>query len=840
MWDGLPLSTRAEFAALVVVVIALFSRQVRDSLQRILSGWRWHGLIKPALVLLCAAKFLSFAWLPMSAGFEACYQSLYRPLTNFTDWRGENLQRCEKSYEGPFLQEGGTGFANTSRVDSVVDFGYQMYDWRLPFINEYPRLGDSWLTRLPFAATYSAVVTAEGENAVLPVYAIGELAITVNGKDVLDVVNYDRHQLTALRLDEGSHELVFRYVYRDDSSNTPPDTAPPPRGPYASLKIGAPRSASEITARSQVVITALARSSFGKDLLGEIIIQDNSQQAIEYTNVAVRRNTDTDSNLQVFDLELSIPSRALAMSPLEVLSVTDKSTHVLGTLHASPISKLQIEVTQPNDVESELDLDAYLTAPRDSFEVLRPDTRMTPSNVLRALLAAIDLATLAIVTLLFLTIMKAAGALVAQALGIGILAWLAIHPLYSLLPGFMGGGRELVVPYALLSGLLLKFRGQAVRLPLVFLLPASAVLASQKILEHLRFNHPGEGADWWGNLIFLWRDSDWFANQGNARATFVESSLRGGESVFWFRAAPRYLIMLSHLLLGENDVLIGLISLTVGFAMVWWLMAMFVQKHDSRTASLVGCVSLFVCMIFLGDQSTTAFSFFVSSEYPTWVIFFGVTSFLLREISESRIWTTTSLAIALAATAQFRPNGVLVAVALLPLILHKVDRARHDQSVRQISWALVAFFIVFTLSLIHNLYYGQQFVIFTPNPVNMYEFNFVDVFRDQGAMAGLKSVWSQLRAVMYWHAPHDPNFAIFFWGSQLLLLSALLARLRSRAILSRATLVALVPLAYVVPMLPFNVSSYYPRLIVSASLLCLCSALLIWPRSENKFALSGR
>jgi hypothetical protein len=34
-------------------------------------------------------------------------------------------------------------------------------------------------------------------------------------------------------------------------------------------------------------------------------------------------------------------------------------------------------------------------------------------------------------------------------------------------------------------------------------------------------------------------------------------------------------------------------------------------------------------------------------------------------------------------------------------------------------------------------------------------------------------------------------------------------------------------------MLLFALESYYPRLIVAASLLCLVSALLIWPREDR-------
>lgn len=834
IWDGLPFSTRTEFVSIVLVVVAVFSREIRDSLRRQLANKYWSGLLKPSLVVLCTAKLLSFAWLPMSAGFEACYQSLYNPLQNVTDWRGENLEVCEKSYEGPFLPGGGTGFANTSRVDSEVDFGKQAYDWSLPFMNDYPRLGNLWLSRFPFAATYAAEVTVADDDAVIPIYSIGELTVLVNREKVISLNDYDRHRLTPVQLNRGTSELVFRYVYRDDMTSVPPDVEPTPRGPYASLKIGAPRSEGDLVGRSRVLIVATANSVTDRKLLQSVVIRDSNDEVVAHSSLAESRSGNDNELLKAFDLEIAFPAEALNDSPLMVSAGPESSSVTLGTIVTDPDSRLEIALEQSPEARAIAHVDVSVVAERDSFETLRPDTRANPSITLRALLALLDLASAVLLAIIGLTLLKTAGMLLAQAIGVALLAWLAIEPLDSLLPSFMGGGRELVVPYAALSLLVIAFRRQILRMPLVFLLPLSGVLAAQKVFEHLYFNHPGEGDDWWGKLIFLWRDSDWFANQGNARATFVEGSLRGGESVFWFRAAPRYLITLAHYLFGENDVLIGLISLSIGFMIVWLLAATFIEKRDSLSSAAVGCFTLFICLIFLGDQITTAFAFFVSSEYPTWLIFLGVAVFLLRNAPESRVWVTTSMVAILAVTVHFRPNGVIVPFALLPLLLLKFDRGKGESSRKQLGWGLTAFLVILPLSLLHNLYYGQQFVLFTPSPTNMLKVRFGEILRDEGVIDAAIALWTQLRAVMYWRVPHDPNFAIFFWGSQLLLAAALITRIRQGVFKRTWTLIALVPATYAVPMLPFELKSYYPRLLVSASLLCLCSALLLWPKRETK------
>ena len=119
VFDGLPLSTRAEFAALMLFVVVFFSRELRRGIHELLERLRWSGVVKPVLVVLCVVKFFSFAWSPMSSGFGGCYRGLYNP--------PDDVSACEKSYDSPFTQGHGLEFANISRVDRVVDFGCLLY-----------------------------------------------------------------------------------------------------------------------------------------------------------------------------------------------------------------------------------------------------------------------------------------------------------------------------------------------------------------------------------------------------------------------------------------------------------------------------------------------------------------------------------------------------------------------------------------------------------------------------------------------------------------------------------------------------------------------------------------
>jgi hypothetical protein len=350
----------------------------------------------------------------------------------------------------------------------------------------------------------------------------------------------------------------------------------------------------------------------------------------------------------------------------------------------------------------------------------------------------------------------------------------------------------------------------------------------------LYFNHPEQYPRWWGKLLFYWRDSDWFVARGNARAIFTTGSLEANDSVFFSQAASRYLAFANNLLLGEQDVLIGLVSLMIGFLIVLVLAARIADSHQNRLGQRIGIFTAFIGLIFVGDQLIVAFAFFISSEYPTWIALLGITAYLINPRSETRLWSTTLVAATLAILVHFRPNSIFTFIAMLPiLILTRADRSIREQGVKQTAWAVSVFFAILPLSLLHNLFYGARFEPFTGNASINYAFSWTGIWAEEGFGGAIAIIWSQLRAFMYWGIPNDPSYAIIFWGSQLLLILALAWRACLKSILRPMTLAALLPLTYVIPMLKFQFTSYYPRFIVAASLLCLVSALLIWPRDEQ-------
>lgn len=828
-WDGIPFSTRIEFATLLLFLVALVGKESRVVARNIAAVVSGHYLTRPLLIGLIILKFFTFAAAPFGSGFEACYRSLYHPLAD--------PQACEKSYEGPFLRASGSDLGNVSRIDTTVDYGTNQFDWDLPFMNDYPRLGNLWLNRLPFQATYRTTLPSESESETLvPILSLGELSVTVSGKEVARSVNYDQLTMTVVPLNAEPADFVVNFRYRDDELDVPPDIPPPIRGPYARLKIGKPQDSADLLDISQILLAVSVDRSRESAPFEKLVITDRDDQT-----VPLQEDHTSDSAMKVgsgsgsLEFQVKFAAESMLRAPLTINAVRVGESESLGIIQTQDASWFQPNLVTASSLRPDVTLTSMLTTEPQLLDSWSPATRDDVSALLQIVLVAIDLGSLLVLIFFSVVLLRSVrGSGSVQALILALVTWLAVSPLYEQLPSWLGGGRELVIPYALICCLLIPLRRSIVRAPLPLLLPAASLLAHQKVSDHLFFNHLGEGQRWWGNLLYYWRDSDWFSAQGLGRQVFVSSSLQGGEDVFWLHIGSRYLAFLARFLLGENDILIGMISITLGFVAIWYLAARFASRHDGRLASLAAISVLFIGMIFIGDQLITAFGFLVSSEFPTWMTMFGLASVALSTTREFSTARAVALSGVTALMVQFRPNLFFVSLGFLSLLLSRMARGNREFFRRQVVWSLMVYGFVVSLSLLHNLYYGRQFVPFSGNASINYAFNWTDLLEQNGFSEAVGIVWAQVRTIMYWGVPDDPSYAIFFWGSQLMLGLVVILRLCTGVMHTRKSLVLLLPLTYIIPMLKFQYSSYYPRHIVAASLLCLVSAVLVWPTNTSK------
>jgi hypothetical protein len=373
---------------------------------------------------------------------------------------------------------------------------------------------------------------------------------------------------------------------------------------------------------------------------------------------------------------------------------------------------------------------------------------------------------------------------------------------------------------------------------LVAYLPAAVVLAAFKSFDNLERFHASEGQRWWGRLLYYWRDSDWYATQGYARTVFLEGSLRGGEALFWFQAGPRYLAFVTRSLLGEQDALIGIMMTSLGFFAVFVLAARFLEKSRDGFSWLVGGCALFAMLYFMSDDLMAGFGFVGSSEYPTWTVFLLAAAFIISTRTESRSWPMVAFALALGYSIQLRPNQIGGVVLLFVAMLLLVDRSNSTRAIGTISKMIASFVAVVLFSLWHNLYYGESFVPFTANAGINYQFSWLDVLGfnpgEDDRLGTWRTVASQLRFMMYWNAPGNLSWASLFWGAQLLWIVALAYRYKKGLLFRARSLLLLIPFGYALPMLKYQMTSYYPRHLVVINLAFLLTALMAWPHTESR------
>ena len=837
VFDGLPFSTRAEFAALALIAVALANRSVRQKIFEPIAKSGFRSVLVPVLLLLSLVKLLTFAWYPFADGFDTCYRSIYAPL--------KQPEACEKSYEGPFLRRSDLGFDNTSRIDRTVDFGVHMHDWSLPFMNEYPRMGSLWLERFPFTATYGAVLrNKSSERLYVPIYGNGEMNGSFKGDrkvvefDTASTPLSDRYEfqrLTLVEVPRGLSEFTLSYRFSDDDAVEPPDLAPPRRGPYATLKVGEPQNRSEILEFAQLRIRGWTLSTERNAVPDRMVALDSS--GLEVAQAPMQERPDVASYVRKPALtqngfNFSIPANTLLNGPVQVRAVYGEKSSLIGEIRESEdfVPGLPfIEILSNAGEQSSFTV--WFDADRNEFEALAPNSRYQIPVRTWLLLFLLDAAGLALVIAALLALVTILRRDLLIGLGLSAAAVAVLYLEGQVLTNLVDSrGIFLVLVVSIVVLCALRFlRPRSA----VALLPVSVVVAAHESFDHLERFHGSRGVRWWGRLLYYWRDSDWYATQGYARTVFLEGSLHGGESLFWFQAGPRYLAFATRSLLGEQDVLVGIITVALGFFSVFVFIDRFLSRQRSLATWLVGSGALLVAVNFLSDDLMATFGFVGSSEYPTWIVLFAAASFVVSTRSDVRTWPMVAFALALGYSIQLRPNQIGGAVLVFVAMLLLVDRTDFARAIGTISKMVVSFAAVVSFSLWHNLYYAESFVPFTANAGINYQFSWLDVLGISEGSGNWRAVASQLRFLMYWNAPGNLSWASLFWSAQLLWIAAIAYRYKKGLLLKARSLLLLIPFGYALPMLKYQMTSYYPRHLVVINLAFLLTALMAWPHTES-------
>ena len=218
VFDGVPLGTIAEFAALVILMPLVASRGLR----RLISDGvlrRWPVLARLLLLgaLLAIVGKIGLLFSGGFEGFRACYRG------------SVTGGACERVYESPMFG------SSTTRIDKTIDFGER--DWNLQFFNSARFNYYAWeqgsisRDRLPFSATW--IGDLRDDVQAVAVNYVGEGKIITGGNSIQLPPAYDGQNEVRFQPPQGGESIEIHYLF-DDGYRVGQES---PGGPYAMLRV---------------------------------------------------------------------------------------------------------------------------------------------------------------------------------------------------------------------------------------------------------------------------------------------------------------------------------------------------------------------------------------------------------------------------------------------------------------------------------------------------------------------------------------------------------------------------------------------------------------------------
>jgi len=825
MWfDGLPFTGQLETLSLLTLAFLALGRRASATLALVAPSPKRMSALRLIVIVLVTLKLLTFFRFPLGDNFEVCIKSIYSPRET----------ACERSFDYLFhSNDGVNGLGAISRVDDVVDFrttsrdelstlGASHSTWKLPFQNEYPRFDQLWLNRLPFTARIGGVINPI-RDGFIPIEFTGSLSIrTQLGEYSFE--SYERRKLAFVQVSKGRQEIVVDYRYSDDETEAMPDAAPVPRGPYAHLVFGSTIGPSET-------------SNFQFNVRGHVI---NERDLRLVKSVAVRgrlnelnltREMGPDVGLHFGNERYSdsgFVTSTDATGPVFsrythqlIATLSDGSRQTLGTLAPPAPSSGLAEYTFVRSANSTLtsDFKAWLTLGKDP-NLLTAEHRIPPSLASQTVMVILDLAHIALFLVAapmllllrlrhrknpMMRLLVAGGAILAldvafsrlrlESLSILPLNWIVLTPTVVLLAVWLTRARDaLLLPFSIIVG---------------FIVGVPRILSAYRLWGGL------EDAAWWGFMVFRDRPMDWFVFQGYAYQILTQQSLRAGESLFYFVPGARYFVFASHIIFGNNDVLIGMLVASIFVASAVWFGSKALELIYRERLSVVTVGSAMFALVWVASGSLSIqLASGSASEILAWTLCFYVGAQILTRpttgLMAGRIGSALGIVVFL------RPNFLFVSLLFaIGATLQLWERAfvrERAESLLLSGWLWLGFLTGASLSLMHNMYYAESLTPFLHSAAGE-----TSVFPPQDLLEILwnrdvqSAVLQRFRTYGYWTEPRLDVEQVGSWLSQAtyLLAVARLVRVRDSWLPSSVYLAA--PIAYVVTTSPFAITTIAER-----------------------------
>ncbi len=843
-FDGLPFSSKTEFVVLSISVLVLAAKSFRTKATSLLSskGGSAALWVNTVLVFLILIKFLSFVAAPLGDGFESCYRSIYNP--------PDDSIACESSFEAPFTNKDNVnGLNQLTRMEGTINFGptgswinggASHTTWRLPFVNDFPRFSVLWLDRIPFTAKFGSFVDIK-RDAFIPVQFVGEATVTV-GDQGLAATSYRQPSILLAPVSAGRSKFILDFKFADLDSSEVPSAQPAIAGPWAQLFVGKPMSMKSALENLTLNLRGWSIDEPTKSAPEKYEVRNERGVVIASSGSVQREDVSALFNNQELELSgfnFSIKKVGVAQSneQLELVAVYSGGREIsIANLGHNQETLDDISTVQINQTgEASFDA-AWFSLDTNSTPTLSAVPQIKPNIFFKFSLTAFDLLIiiLSILSMLFnlgFAVVRSRSRVINSAIVAVLLV--AISEINDSLRFDLWGYKHTVVPLAVVAALgIVQWRTKIIDMFMVLFVAVIAV--SSSMINFLREFNGLERANWWGFQVFRGRDSDWLAYQGYAKTIFNTASLQGGEAVFWFQPANRYFIFLQHLIFGENDVLLAIL---VGIAIIFVgvLLARNAMKIVSDNSATRYFVAFVVAILLL--MSEQIFQSFVSAPASELIAAILIMSCFASILSDNfSVSKAYSIAILAALTSQFRAEQIFGSI-LIFLILQLVLKSKlGDVNLVLRARLIIVFSLVVSLSLIHNLYYGDSFTFFTAtNQRGNYEISLSELFNFFSDSRVREVIFTKLRMIFTFNFPLQP-LEIGFFIFHVMWLSAFIKVLKSKNRELITWLAIVFPFLYLVPLLPYEIVTYFPRRIIAIQLAFGVSPLFVLNRLHRNSA----
>ena len=815
VFNGLPLSSIPDLSGFLILLFGIFSPEFKSKFKQVSAKASPRYLVAFVLILGIAipAKFtLKHSDLP-TGRFDACYHSFVRS----DDMK---VPQCEPFFSAKF--EGGR-----SRLDKTVNFyglNYPLQDvnisgsnWNLSFINNEQflgRYGNYEHVRHPFRSNWVGKFSTNVESGFIPVTYVGFGSVEIDSDVTKLPVHYGTPRTEWVPVSKGIHLIKIDYAFTSLQMKPVDGVDYSSYGYYATLKVGAVQKSPTSTVDT-LFGWAVDPQTFQR--LSKILLVENERIVQQVTptlhraDVAEYLGVDFENpylGFSIFNAQPKVGSRIVGVS-------ADGKRHVLLRGDGSGWAK-EPAVSKEKSWYS---IDSSFDSGKN-FGALEALSSGQGSGLLISVIDyLIGLSLIGVFGLLAVSFRKFWTTYVL--LGCGVF----IHAV--LMDSKVGWGQDGVEGSAILysSALVaISVLGYAIfRKPGSFV-SAGLLVSMYVAVDRIAQVNPGMRYDYFlpisgkspasslGAVFFRPAATDWLIHAANTRSALFRGLLFGNEPVFYLQPGYRYFAPIFQYLFGDGDVRLSIAVLFATLAGFVLIFNIFIESASRSTDKFIAFILLSGILFFATSWVTSYFILVQTTEIPTWpLMLFGSFVAIRRKNSMAGL-ITPGIMFGLAVC--MRPNQIIGHVVLLLVLSLLIDIGSAPiKRLIHLTQRFATMGLVSALPLFHNLYFGNQFVLFStsraggsfdasaaPDHILRYLYIFSRPLRSadltsQGIM-GLpgsgysKSIWIAM------------TIFLIVW------MASVVQTLRVGQIWKSLAAI-LVPLSYMLPIIPYH--AYFPR-----------------------------